>query len=46
MRLDATWKSTGKIFDFDTDMSIAGLSKALSLEPWSRSYFTRLREYV
>uniref|UniRef100_A0A1B6EEL4 Uncharacterized protein n=2 Tax=Clastoptera arizonana TaxID=38151 RepID=A0A1B6EEL4_9HEMI len=45
VKLEATFKSKLKVFDFDVDMKDNTIIKSISCEPWSISYFKRLKDY-
>ncbi|XP_066995476.1 uncharacterized protein [Anabrus simplex] len=45
VRLNAVWSSALPYFDFDTDMDALSVSKSMSVERWSRDYFSSLRNF-
>jgi hypothetical protein len=44
--LNAEWKSSLPVFDFDTDMDPAPVARAFAKEIWSKEYFETLKLYV
>ena len=38
------WESNLPYFDFDTDMALEPMSRALAREDWTKEYFKSLRE--
>ncbi|XP_018334471.1 uncharacterized protein LOC108743404 [Agrilus planipennis] len=44
VEIDATWRSDLPFFDFDTDVDILSMAKAIALEKWNKDYFKILKE--